>query len=76
MSVKDVDKVLADLEPVIVRGQLNAALRRVVEVFEETVERDGIQAGRRLVELVHLVAGNRRVKCLEVEIDRRVEPPS
>lgn len=66
-----VDKALEDLEPLVVRGQLNAALRRVVEVFEETVERDGIQSGRRLIELVNLVAGERRVKCLEVPVERR-----
>lgn len=73
MSGRDVDELIADLEPVIVRGQLNGALRRVVELFEETVERDGIQAGRRVVELVHLIAGNRRIVCLEVEIDRRAK---
>lgn len=69
----NVDELLVHLEPAIVAGQLNAALRRVVEVFDEVVERDGIQAGRRLVELVHLVAGNRRVVTIEVEIDRRAD---
>ena len=67
----NVDELLVHLEPAIVAGQLNAALRRVVEVFDEVVERDGIQAGRRLVELVHLVAGNRRIKTLQVQVDRR-----
>jgi len=73
MDENGVDKLIEDLEPRIVRGQLNSALRRVVVEFEQTVERDGVQAGRRLIELIHLVAGDRRIKCLEVSANRRID---
>jgi predicted HAD superfamily phosphohydrolase len=66
----NVDELLVHFEPTIVAGQFNQALRRLQEVFDDLVEHD-LQGARRLIELVHLVAGNRRVKVLEVREDRR-----
>lgn len=68
----NVEELLVHYEPAIVAGQFNQAVRRLQEVFDKKVEHD-LQAGRRLIELVHLLAGNRRVKVVEVEIDRRAE---
>lgn len=67
-----IDMILADLEPAIVRGQLNAAIKRLIQVFETTVELEGIQSGRRLIELVNLVSGERRRIVREVPLERRV----
>jgi predicted HAD superfamily phosphohydrolase len=66
----NVEELLVHHEPVIVAGQFNQALRRLQEVFDELVEHD-LQGARRLIELVHLVAGNRRVKVIEVSHNRR-----
>lgn len=66
----DIETKLVELEDRIVRGQFNQALRRLQEIFDATVE-DDVQGARRLIELVHLVAGNRRVKVLEVNHERR-----
>ncbi|MCK5318174.1 MAG: hypothetical protein KAJ55_09675 [Anaerolineales bacterium] len=74
MTGQDVDTMLEDLEPFIVRAQLNQAIRRLILVFEAGVRVDGVQSGRRLIELVNLVAGERRVKCLEVPVERRAAP--
>ena len=68
----NVEELLVHYEPAIVAGQFNQAVRRLQEVFDKKVEHD-LEAGRRLIELVHLLAGNRRVKVVEVEIDRRAE---
>lgn len=66
----DIETKLVELEDRIVRGQFNQALRRLQEIFGETVEKD-VQAARRLIELVYLVGGDRRQKCIEVRVDRR-----
>ena len=68
----NVDELIVHYEPVIVEAQFNHAIRRLREVFEETVKND-VQGGRRLTELVHLLAGNRRKVCLEVQVERRAD---
>jgi len=71
MSAQDVDRVLEDLAPTIARGQMNQAIKRLWEIFDELVDADEISGTRRLIELTHLVAGNRRIKTLEVPAERR-----
>jgi len=66
-----IDALLVGLEPLVVRAQFKQALRRLQEVFEETIENDGIDSGRRLIELTHLLSGNRRFKHQSVNLDRR-----
>jgi hypothetical protein len=67
----ELETLLADLEPAIVRGQFRAACRRLEEVLELDLERDGPQAGRALIERIHLIAGNRRTKAMNVQVERR-----
>jgi len=70
----DVDKFLLELEPNIVRGQFNAASKRLAAVLESTLASDGgTQAARALIEKMHLIAGNRRTKAQNVELDRRTK---
>lgn len=63
--------LLETLEPRIVRGQFNIAVRRLREVLEERMEHDGAQGGRALLEKMHLIAGDRRMKTINVDVDRR-----
>ena len=63
--------LLATLEPAVVRGQFRAACRRLEEYLEERIEKEGAQGGRALLEKMHLIAGDRRTKALNVEADRR-----
>jgi hypothetical protein len=66
-----VEALLVRLEPSITRGQFRAATRRLEDHFELLLERDGAQSARALLEKMALIAGDRRVKTLEVEIERR-----
>lgn len=65
------DELIIHYEPFITRAQLKAAVRRLEDYGVELLERDGSQAVRALIEKTHLIAGDRRVKALEVELDRR-----
>ncbi len=67
----NVDELIVHYEPAVVAGQFNQAIRRLREVFEDTVRHD-LQGGRRITEFVHLLAGERRKKVVEVEIERRI----
>jgi len=66
-----VDALLVGLEPLVVRAQFKQAIQRLQRVFEETIEEDGLDSGRRLIELTHLLGGNRRFKHMSVEVGRR-----
>ena len=61
--------LLADLEPDIVRSQFKRAVEH--KKLEEDLERDGAQAGRALLEKMALIAGDRRTKTVNVQVDRR-----
>ena len=67
----NIDELIIHYEPVITRAQLKAAVRRLEAYGVELLERDGPQAVRALIERTHLIAGNRRVKVLEVQLNRR-----
>lgn len=67
----ELDAKLAELEPIITRGQLKTAITRLHEEFERRMKSDGSQGGRSLIEKIHLISGNRRMKVLEIEGDRR-----
>ena len=71
--IDPVDDLLLGLEPLIIRAQFNQAQRRLREVFEQAIIDEGLDAGRRLIELVHLLGGNRRLKHVKVNTDRRAE---
>ncbi len=66
----NLEELLVHYEPAVVAAQFNQAIKRLREVFDDTVAHD-LQGGRRLIELVALVAGERRKKVIEVDIDRR-----
>jgi len=66
-----VDALLDGLEPLVLKAQFKQAIQRLQRAFEETIEQDGLDSGRRLIELVHLLSGNRRFKHQSVNLDRR-----
>lgn len=66
-----VDVAIANAEPLIVRSQFKRAVERLEERLEKLLAEDGAQAGRALLEKMALIAGDRRMKTLEVECDRR-----
>ncbi len=63
--------LLADLEPDIVRSQFKRAVERLHTKLEEDLARDGAQAGRALLEKMALIAGDRRMKAQNVQVERR-----
>ena len=67
----DVDQVLESTAPAIARGQMNQAIKRLWVIFDELLEENDIQGIRRFIELVYLVAGDRRKKVIEVRLERR-----
>ena len=74
MNTEDTGRVMAlieRLEPAIVRGQFKSATRRLEELLELLIERDGTQAARALLEKMALIAGDRRTKTIEVTTERR-----
>jgi hypothetical protein len=66
----EVDRVLKELEPLVVRGHYNIALERLAEAFERAMAEDP-QAGRALIEKIHLIAGSRRMHARAVSLDKR-----
>lgn len=74
MDTEDTGRVLAlieRLEPAIVRGQFRTATRRLEALLELLIARDGTQAARALLEKMALIAGDRRIKTIEVRTERR-----
>ena len=65
------EALLVELEPDIVRSQFKRAAERLHKKLEEELARDGAQAGRALLEKMALIAGDRRTKTLNVQVERR-----
>ncbi len=65
------EALLVELEPDIVRSQFKRAVERLLTKLEEDMARDGSQAGRALLEKMALIAGDRRTKTLNVQVERR-----
>jgi hypothetical protein len=65
------EALLVELEPDIVRSQFKRAVERLHAKLEEDMARDGSQAGRALLEKMALIAGDRRTKTLNVQVERR-----
>lgn len=66
-----VEALIESLEPAIVRAQFKSATRRLSDYLEVLIERDGAQAARALLEKMALIAGDRRTKTMNVEVERR-----
>ena len=67
----NVDELIVHYEPVFTRAQGRVACRRLEEKLEEIITRDDCQAGRALIEKIYLIAGDRRIKAIEVQVNRR-----
>ena len=66
----EIQVMFDDLEVNLVRSHYNTALERLAEVFEAALA-DSPQAGRYLVEKIHLIAGSRRMHARAVSVDAR-----
>ena len=66
-----VDVAIEALEPLVCRSQLNRAVEYLRAHFDRQMAVGGSQAGRAVLEKVYLVCGERRVKALNVEVNRR-----
>jgi len=55
-----VDVALRELEPLVVRAQLNRALRRAEAGYEAAVAQGGLDAGRAFVGRLNLAIADRR----------------
>lgn len=67
----ELEVLLADLEPKVVRSQFKRAVVRLEEYLEKRLADEGPQGGRALLEKMALIAGDRRTKTLNVEVERR-----
>lgn len=67
------ETLLADLEPDIVRSQFKRAVERLGVRLEELLADpcQGAQGARALLEKMALIAGDRRTKTMNVDVDRR-----
>lgn len=66
-----VDAAIATAEPLIIRSQFKRAVERLEELLEARMAEEGPQGGRALLEKMALIAGDRRTKAIQVEVDRR-----
>ena len=63
--------LLEDLEPKVVRSQFKRAVERLESLLESRLADEGPQGGRALLEKMALIAGDRRTKAINVEVERR-----
>ena len=63
--------LLEGLEPAIVRAQFKRAVERLEDLLEKRIQDEGAQGGRALLEKMHLIAGDRRTKAMNVQVERR-----
>ena len=67
----ELEILLEDLEPKVVRSQFKRAVARLEFLLERRLEDEGPQGGRALLEKMALIAGDRRTKAINVEVERR-----
>ncbi len=66
----ELDRAIEELEPLLVRCHYKNALERLEEAFEAAMA-DSPQAGRALIEKIHLIAGSRRKHARTVTLEKR-----
>lgn len=66
----ELDRAIEEMEPLLVRAHYNAALERLAEAFEAAMAQNP-QAGRALIEKIHLIAGSRRMHARAVSVEAR-----
>lgn len=67
----ELEALIVTLEPAIIRGQFKAAACRLEELIEKKLADEGGQGARALLEKMHLIAGDRRTKAINVTVERR-----
>lgn len=65
------EALLDDLEPKVIRSQFKRAVERLEELLEKRIQDEGAQGGRALLEKMALIAGDRRSKAMNVQVERR-----
>lgn len=71
ISTGQFEILLDGLEPAIVRSQFKRAVERLEELLEKRIQDEGAQGGRALLEKMALIAGDRRSKAMNVQVERR-----
>ncbi len=70
-DTRELETLLADLEPAVIRSQFKRLVERLEETLEKRLEDEGAAAGRGLLENMALIAGDRRMKSVSIVDDRR-----
>lgn len=65
------EALLDDLEPKVIRSQFKRAVERLEALLEKRIQEEGNQGGRALLEKMALIAGDRRSKAMNVQVERR-----
>lgn len=66
-----IDAAIVSAEPAVIRSQFRRAVERLEELLDKRLEDEGPQGGRALLEKMALIAGDRRRKALNVQVERR-----
>ncbi len=66
-----IDAAIVSAEPAVIRSQFKRAVERLEDLLELRLADEGPQGGRALLEKMALIAGDRRRKALNVQVERR-----
>ena len=65
-----IDKAITNFEETQTRWQAREAIRRLETRLDGAYQKD-LAAARALIEKIHLICGDRRIKHVSVNLDRR-----
>ena len=65
------NKAITNFEKVQTRRHSREAIKRLQDKFAAIFDSEDLEAARALVEKVHLICGNRRIKHVSVRSERR-----
>ena len=66
-----IDAAIVSAEPAVIRSQFKRAVERLEELLDTRILDEGPQGGRALLEKMALIAGDRRRKAVNVQVERR-----
>ncbi len=66
-----IDAAIVSAEPAVIRSQFKRAVERLEDLLELRILEEGPQGGRALLEKMALIAGDRRAKAVNVQVERR-----
>lgn len=66
-----IDAAIVSAEPAVIRSQFRRAVERLEDLLEKRLADEGPQGGRALLEKMALIAGDRRSKAMNVDVERR-----